>query len=90
MQSQCHCDKVKYVCDIDGCERKPYMEMYDLKSHSWIYLCRWHYYLDRLKRNKYHGYAKADSIYQMMDTIRNNIERMQYDIEEINEKIGEE
>lgn len=46
------------------CRRKPYVEVYLLNTFSWSYLCRWHYWMDRLKckilRIESHGYCKVD------------------------------
>lgn len=51
--------KVKHVCG-----RKPYCEVYPFEKHTWSYLCRWHYILDRLycilTRDKTHGYYILD------------------------------
>lgn len=63
-------DKVEYSCDQwiarrkSRCGRKPHCEVFLISKHSWSYLCRWHYYLDRiwsrLKRNRSHGYYILD------------------------------
>lgn len=46
------------------CGKKPYCEVYRIGIHSWSYLCRWHYILDRLGckifRIKTHGYYIID------------------------------
>lgn len=57
------CDKWIYLTHA-RCGIKPYVEVYLLDEHSWSYLCRWHYYMDRLKckifRIKSHGYWKVE------------------------------
>lgn len=37
------------TCDFHGvCKRKPYAEVYNLQTHSWSFLCRYHYYRERI------------------------------------------
>ena len=37
------------TCDYHGtCKRRPYAEIYNLQSHSWSFLCVFHYYQERL------------------------------------------
>lgn len=60
----------EYSCDCflgrarHACGRKPYCEVYIAGTHSWSYLCRWHYIVDRLlcllRRRKNHGYYILD------------------------------
>jgi len=77
----------RFVCDIHKCERKPYMEMYDLENHVWLYLCFFHYIRDRLKRNKKHGYCRVDSVQEMLVEIRQAIFELEAEIIELKEKI---
>ena len=61
---------VDYECDQwlgrkkRRCGKKPYCEVYVTTKHSWSYLCKWHYTLDRIwciiVRNKSHGYYILD------------------------------
>lgn len=40
------------------CGKKPHVEAYP-GNGTWSYLCRWHYWLDRLK-HRGHGYCILD------------------------------
>ena len=78
---------VPFRCDVEMCERKPYMEMYNLDEHSWSYLCRWHYILDRFKNNNNHGFCKVDTDSEILHDIRDTMEYLEYEVEEIRELI---
>jgi len=36
-----------YRCDWPNCKRSPFVEVYPIEG-GWNYLCRWHFYFDRL------------------------------------------
>ena len=80
---------MKFKCDIFGCTRKPYMEMYDLKEHSWSYLCFWHYIKDRLKRNDNHGYCRVNTQREDICEILESIFELETEITDIQMKLKE-
>jgi len=86
-QSQSKRKNVPFRCDVNECSRKPYMEMYDLENHTWSYMCRWHYYLDRFKKNKKHGYCRVDSQIELLNEIRDSMFYLECEIEEMKQEI---
>lgn len=36
-------------CDWPNCDRLPFVEVYPADGSGWSYLCRWHFYFDRLR-----------------------------------------
>jgi len=71
---------IPFRCDAKGCNRFPYMEMYDLDEHKWYYLCRIHYIIDRLKNGNKHGYAKVDTVREMLDGLRQDLFNLELEV----------
>jgi hypothetical protein len=42
-------------CDVKGCKRKPYAEVYPMNGH-WSYLCKKHYKLEYEKHGDEYGW----------------------------------
>jgi len=82
-------DILPFRCDVNGCSRIPYVEVISTTDHCWSYLCFWHYILDRLKRHKDRGYCKVNKSIQVLHEIRDTVEYLDWEIEEI-KKILEE
>lgn len=67
-------NNMTFSCDVFlkrgwRCGKKPYVEVYwkgnKKETFHWAYLCRWHYYIDRIRNLFYkqgHGYAVADDV----------------------------
>jgi hypothetical protein len=78
----------------DRCERKPYKEIhYSLSEDDsrWCYVCFWHYIIARIHRLL----GKKDFAWCRIDTDREVIEQLKYDmwdiqadLDEIKEKLG--
>ena len=78
-----------FKCDIEKCERKPYMEMYDLDDHKWKYLCFIHYLKDRWKNHKRHGYCRVETAREELHNIHMDIFELESEILELKQMIEE-
>lgn len=79
--------EVPFRCNVEGCNRKPYMELFDMDNSTWSYVCYWHYIKDRLKKKKNHGYCRVDSEMEILIEIRDDIFEIQCDIDDIKKSL---
>ena len=83
-----------FTCDKKGCERRAYAELFysgDGETSRWCYTCFWLYLYSRLFRflkKADFGWCKVDTDREAIEHIRYELWDIQSDIMEIKEKLG--
>ncbi len=86
-----------FSCDHEDCERKPYMECFEISDKEdgeigkWWYFCFWHYVWVRFRNLFYKdeklGFARVDTEREAIEHIRMELWDIQTDLMLIKEKL---
>jgi hypothetical protein len=73
-----------YKCNWEGCERKPYAEIYYTEDgeSKWSFLCIWHFIRAKLRRDEF-AWCPVDTDREAIEQIKEEIWDLQSEIMEI-------
>jgi len=89
-----------FSCDYEGCERKPYVECYEIGGNEnredgepgkWWWVCFWHYVWIRIlilfRRQDKIGFAKVDTDRESIEHLHQELWDIQGDLTLVKEKL---